>query len=36
VAYLRATVALEVLKGDNDDETTDIAIVKRAIEEPLC
>ncbi|MCL2561303.1 MAG: chaperonin GroEL [Rikenellaceae bacterium] len=35
VAYLRATVALEVLKGDNDDETTGIAIVKRAIEEPL-
>lgn len=27
--------ALENLKGDNDDETTGIHIVKRAIEEPL-
>jgi chaperonin GroEL len=35
VAYIRATEALEKLKGDNDDETTGIAIVKRAIEEPL-
>ena len=35
VAYLRATVALEKLKGENDDETTGIQIVKRAIEEPL-
>ena len=35
VAYIRAADALEKLKGDNDDETTGIAIVKRAIEEPL-
>ena len=35
VAYIRATEALEGLKGDNDDETTGIQIVKRAIEEPL-
>ena len=35
VAYIRATAALEKLKGDNDDETTGIHIVKRAIEEPL-
>ncbi len=35
VAYIRAADALEKLKGSNDDETTGIAIVKRAIEEPL-
>ncbi len=35
VAYIRAIAALEKLKGDNDDETTGIAIVRRAIEEPL-
>ncbi|MBQ2248314.1 MAG: chaperonin GroEL [Tidjanibacter sp.] len=35
VAYIRASAALEGLKGDNDDETTGIAIVRRAIEEPL-
>ena len=35
VAYIRCLPALEGLKGDNDDETTGIAIVKRAIEEPL-
>lgn len=35
VAYIRATAALEKLKGDNEDETTGIHIVKRAIEEPL-
>lgn len=35
VAYIRAQVALEKLKGDNDDETTGIAIIRRAIEEPL-
>ncbi|RKD96112.1 chaperonin GroEL [Marinifilum flexuosum] len=35
VAYIRATAALEGLKGDNEDETTGIEIVKRAIEEPL-
>lgn len=35
VAYIRATAALEKLKGANEDETTGIAIVKRAIEEPI-
>ena len=35
VAFIRAVEALANLKGDNDDETTGIAIVKRAIEEPL-
>jgi chaperonin GroEL len=35
VAYIRAADALEKLKGANDDETTGIAIVRRAIEEPL-
>ncbi|MDD4778040.1 MAG: chaperonin GroEL [Fermentimonas sp.] len=35
VAYLRAIESLEDLKGDNDDETTGIEIVKRAVEEPL-
>ena len=35
VAYIRAISSLEGLKGDNDDETTGIEIVKRAIEEPL-
>ncbi len=35
VAYIRATEALENLSGDNDDETTGIHIVLRAIEEPL-
>ena len=35
VAYIRAAKALEGLKGDNDDETTGIHIVAKAIEEPL-
>jgi len=35
VAYIRAIPALDALKGENDDETTGIEIVKRAIEEPL-
>ena len=35
VAYIRATAALEGLKGQNEDQTTGIQIVKRAIEEPL-
>jgi chaperonin GroEL len=35
VAYIRAISALEGLKGDNEDQTTGIEIVKRAIEEPL-
>jgi chaperonin GroEL len=34
VAYLRAIEVLEGLVGDNEDETTGIEIVKRAIEEP--
>ncbi|MBR5281962.1 MAG: chaperonin GroEL [Alistipes sp.] len=35
VAYIRAVAALENLKGANEDQTTGIQIVKRAIEEPL-
>ena len=35
VAYIRAVAALENVKGDNEDQTTGIQIVKRAIEEPL-
>lgn len=35
VAYIRAIHALEKFKGINEDENTGIAIVKRAIEEPL-
>ena len=35
VAYIRATASLEGMKGDNEDQTTGIQIVKRAIEEPL-
>ena len=35
VAYIRAAAALEGLKGANDDETTGIHIVAKAIEEPL-
>ena len=35
VAYIRAIPALENLTGENEDETTGIEIVKRAIEEPL-
>ncbi|MDP4208760.1 MAG: chaperonin GroEL [Bacteroidota bacterium] len=35
VSYIRAIAALEGQKGDNDDETTGIAIVRRALEEPL-
>ena len=35
VAYIRAISALEGLKGENEDQTTGIEIVKRAIEEPL-
>jgi chaperonin GroEL len=34
VAYLRAIEVLEGMVGDNEDETTGIEIVKRAIEEP--
>jgi chaperonin GroEL len=35
VAYIRASEVLEKLKGANEDETTGIAIIRRAIEEPL-
>ena len=35
VAYIRAISSLNDLKGDNEDETTGIEIIKRAIEEPL-
>ena len=35
VTYIRAAEKLEGMKGDNDDETTGIEIIKRAIEEPL-
>ncbi|MDR1343281.1 MAG: chaperonin GroEL [Prevotellaceae bacterium] len=35
VAYIRAVESLEKFKGENDDETIGIQIVKRAIEEPL-
>ncbi len=35
VAYIRAAEALKNLKGENDDETTGIHIISRAIEEPL-
>jgi chaperonin GroEL len=35
VALIRAIAALEDLRGINEDEDTGIAIVKRAVEEPL-
>jgi len=35
VGYIRAITKLEGLKGENEDQTTGIEIVKRAIEEPL-
>ena len=35
VAYIRAISALDKLKGENEDETTGIRIVAKAIEEPL-
>jgi len=35
VAYIRAQAALDGMKGETDDETTGIEIVRRAIEEPL-
>lgn len=35
VAYIRCVKSLENLKGDNEDETTGIEIIRRAIEEPL-
>lgn len=35
VAYIRALAAIEDLKGENEEETLGIKIVRRAIEEPL-
>ena len=35
VAYIRSIGVLENMEGENDDETTGIEIVKRAIEEPM-
>jgi chaperonin GroEL len=35
VGFIRASSALEKLKGVNEDENTGIAIIRRAIEEPL-
>ncbi|MFK7756009.1 MAG: chaperonin GroEL [Flavobacteriales bacterium] len=35
VAYIRSAKGLDKLTGDNEDETTGIAIVTRAIEEPI-
>ena len=35
VAYIRAVEALKDLQGDNEDEGTGIAIVRRALEEPV-
>ena len=35
VAYIRCLAALDELKGANDDENTGIAIIRRAIEEPM-
>ena len=34
-AYIRCLVALDGLKGENEDENTGIQIIRRAIEEPL-
>ena len=35
VGFIRAIEAIADMKGDNEDETTGIAIIKRALEEPL-
>jgi len=35
VSYIRAMSALDGMKGDNEDETTGVAIVRRSLEEPL-
>lgn len=35
VAFIRAIAALDKVKGDNDDQDTGVAIVRRALEEPL-
>ena len=35
VAFIRAIASLDNMKGANEEETTGIAIVRRALEEPL-
>ena len=35
VAYIRAIETLDNVKGDNNDENTGIAIIRRSLEEPL-
>ena len=35
VAFIRAISSLDKLKGDNEDQNTGIAIIRRALEEPL-
>jgi len=35
VAFIRAIHSIEKLKGENEDETTGVLIIKRALEEPL-
>jgi chaperonin GroEL len=35
IAYIRAIESLDNLKGVNDDETTGVQIIRRAVEEPL-
>ncbi len=35
VAYIRAVSALDNFKGLNEDETTGVAIIRRALEEPI-
>jgi chaperonin GroEL len=35
IAFIRAIESLEKFKGSNEDETTGVAIVRRALEEPL-
>ena len=35
IAYIRAIEALAKLKGDNEDEEIGVAIIRRALEEPL-
>lgn len=35
VAFVRAVSAIESLEGDNEDQTTGIHIIKKALEEPL-
>ncbi len=35
IAYIRAIAALDKLKGENEDEDTGVAIIRRSLEEPL-